>query len=83
MRCVFAALLVPFTVNCFGVRLVETGSPKDDFRFRGLGFNSERESAFRWAMFFGKWFVGLWGYGLGVCCFVDLGFGSFLNKVMP
>ena len=62
---------VPFTVNCFGVRLVETGSPKDDFRFRGLGFNSERES---WAMFFGRWFVGLWGYVLGVCCFVDFGF---------
>ena len=31
---------VPFTVNCFGVHLVETGSPKDDVRFRGLGFHS-------------------------------------------
>ena len=65
---------VPFTVNCFGVHLVETGSPKDDFRFRGLGFNSERERAFRSAMFFGKWFVGLWGYGLGGCCFADVWF---------
>ena len=57
---------MPFTVNCFGVRLVETGSPKDDFRFRGLGFNSERERAFRSAMFFGKWFVGLRGCDLWV-----------------